>query len=155
VSTPVEGLVVRPATVEDVPVLADLYRRSSLNNEHDRAALLASPDALVWSGEAIEDGHTQVAVDAAGRILGFATAVPQGDGLELDDLFVDPAAMRGGVATRLIASIAAQGARDGYGWIDVTANPHAAQFYASAGFAEVGTAHTRFGDAPRLRRPLA
>jgi hypothetical protein len=36
--------------------------------------------------------------------------------------------------------------------IDVTANEHAAAFYASAGFAPAGTAETEFGRAPRRSR---
>jgi hypothetical protein len=34
----------------------------------------------------------------------------------------------------------------------VTANPRALDFYAAVGFVACGTASTRFGPAPRLRR---
>lgn len=150
-----EELRVRAATAADVDVLRDVYRRSSLSNDGDRAALLGAPDALVWSGEGIDDGRTTVALDRSGRLLGFATVLPVDGGLELEDLVVDPGDMRRGVATLLVDTLVRRAARDGIAWIEVTANPHAAAFYASAGFAAVGSVETRFGPAPRLRRLVA
>jgi GNAT superfamily N-acetyltransferase len=142
----------RTATDKDVAVLREVFRRASLSNVNDRPALLASPDALEWSGDGIAAGHTLLAEDAGGRVVGFATAIPYDDGLELDDLFVDPDAMRRGIATRLVTALLDQAARDGIPWIEVTANPHASEFYASVGFTEIGTVETRFSSAPRLRR---
>ena len=63
--------------------------------------------------------------------------------------------MRQGVATRLILDLVGDAARDGVPWIEVTANEHAAEFYASAGFVRVGEEQTLFGPAPRLRRDVA
>jgi GNAT superfamily N-acetyltransferase len=83
--------------------------------------------------------------------LGFATVVSVEGGLELEDLFVDPDVMRQGVASRLVLDVTVQAARDGMAWIEVTANHHAAEFYASAGFVQVGDEQTLFGPAPRLR----
>ena len=144
----------RTATGADLAVLQDLYRRSSLNNENDRPVLLASPDALIWTGDHLAAGRTLVAEDADGRILGFATTVPFEEGLELEDLFVDPDVMRRGVATRLVRALIERGVAASVPWIEVTANPHAAAFYASVGFTEVGTVQTRFASAPRLRRSI-
>jgi GNAT superfamily N-acetyltransferase len=146
-----EEQTVRTATDADHVVLQEVFRRASLSNDGDREALLETPDALVWDGDQIAAGRTLVAVDAAGRILGFATAVPYGDGLELEDLFVDPDAMRRGVATRLVRRLLQDAADGDLPWIEVTANPHAAAFYASVGFTEVGQVQTRFAPAPRLR----
>ena len=95
-----------------------------------------------------------MATDGRGRILGFATVVRIEGGLELEDLFVDPDAMRQGVASRLVLDAIAQAARDGLARIEVTANNHAAEFYASAGFVRVGDEQTLFGPAPRLRRDI-
>jgi GNAT superfamily N-acetyltransferase len=145
---------VRTATPDDLARLRDIYRRSSLSNADDREVLLGSPEALEWEGGGIATGRTRVAVDEAGRAVGFATAVPLGVGLELEDLFVDPDLMRRGIATRLMSVLVEEAARAGAPWIEVTANPHAARFYASAGFVPVGTVRTRFGDAPRLRLHL-
>ena len=54
--------------------------------------------------------------------------------LELDDLFVDPTAMRRGVARHLLLRIATEAEREGVARIDVTANMHAFAFYDAVGF---------------------
>lgn len=146
---------IRPATEDDLGVLRDLYRRSSLSNENDRDSLLATPEALHWAGDGIVGRRTRVAVDVDGRILGFATAVDINGGQELEDLFVDPDAMRQGVATQLVQEAVAEATRSGVPWIEVTGNQHAAEFYASAGFVRIGDEQTLFGPAPRLRRDLS
>jgi GNAT superfamily N-acetyltransferase len=145
----------RLATEDDLGALRALFRRSSLSNENDRANLLATPEALRWSGDGIAKGCTRVAVGVDGSILGFATAVDIDGGQELEDLFVDPDAMRHGVATQLVQEAVSDATRAGIPWIEVTGNQHAAQFYASAGFIQVGEEPTLFGPAPRLRRDLS
>lgn len=141
----------RPANQGDLAALRDIYRRASLGNEGDRAGLLASPGLLEWAGD-LASGQTRVATDGLGRILGFATVVGIEGGRELEDLFVDPDAVRRGVATRLVLEAVTQAARDGVPWIEVTANQHAAEFYASVGFVWVRDDHTPLRPAPRLRR---
>jgi GNAT superfamily N-acetyltransferase len=145
-------LLTRTATADDAEVLRELYRRSSLSNEGDRANLLASPEVLHWTGEGLAAGRTRVTTDGRDRILGFATLVSIEGGLELEDLFVDPEARRQGVGTRLVLDAVTRAASAGVPWIEVTANRHAAEFYASAGFVAVGERQTLFGQAPRLRR---
>jgi GNAT superfamily N-acetyltransferase len=140
----------RRAVHQDLDALRDVYRRSSLSNPSDRDALLAHPDALEFVGDAIEDGRTLVAVDD-GRIMGFATLGPVVAGaVELDDLFVDPDAMRRGIGRALVAEAVARARRSGCSRLDVTANPDARAFYESVGFVDTGTAETRFGPAPRM-----
>ena len=146
---------IRPGKDDDLGALRAIYRRASLSNEGDRPHLLGAPETLLWAGDGLAAGGTTVATDADGRILGFATVIDILGGLELEDLFVDPDAMRQGVATRLVLGAVAQAARDGVPWIEVTANTHAAEFYASAGFVRVGEQPTQFGPAPRLRRDVA
>ena len=146
---------VRAAGPNDLDELRAIFRRASLSNAGDRDALLGAPDALVWEGAELVRGGTLVAVGQEELVVGFATVVPRGDGLELENLFVDPAFMRRGVATRLVAELASEAVRSGAGWMEVTANPHAAAFYDSAGFTPIGTATTRFVEAPRLRLVVA
>jgi GNAT superfamily N-acetyltransferase len=147
-------IATRLADENDVEALRAIYRSASLSNAGDRDNLIGSPETLHWAGEGIAAGGTRVATDPSGRILGFATVVPIEGGLELEDLFVDPPAMRQGVATRLVLDLVSAAARDGAAWIEVTANDHAAEFYASTGFVQVGEEQTLFGPAPRLRRDL-
>ena len=143
-------VVVRQAAADDVPALRGVFRRASLDNAGDREVLLAHPEVLVWSGEAIVGGRVRVAVED-GTIVGFATTVPVDGGLELEDLFVEPDRMRRGIGRRLVQDVLDAARADGVEHVWVTANPHAMEFYTAVGFVPDGTAPTRFGPAPRLR----
>jgi GNAT superfamily N-acetyltransferase len=139
--------LIRAAAPEDTAALRDLFRRSSLSNEGDRAALLAHPEALELSGA--EAGRTRVAV-VDGRIVGFATLVAG----ELEDLFVDPGWMRRGVGRALVADAAAVARAQGLERIEVTANDHALGFYESVGFVAEGRVELAFGSGLRMSRSV-
>ena len=144
---------VRAARAPDDAALAGIYRRASLSNAGDRPHLLEHPDALElpWSDDAA--GRTRVAV-AGGRAVGFATLEIDGCRADLEHLFVDPASMRRGVATALLDDIAARARAVGVQHLDVTANPHALEFYLHMGFREIGATSTRFGPARRMRMDI-
>jgi ribosomal protein S18 acetylase RimI-like enzyme len=145
---------VRRGEVDDLAQIREVFRRSSLSNAADRPHLLAHPDALELDADGVLGGRTRVAV-AGGRIAGFATT-SLGDGAaELDDLFVDPDAMRQGLGTALVRDAAAMAHRAGATRLEVTANEDARAFYESVGFVEVGRAETRFGTAPRMHLDLS
>jgi GNAT superfamily N-acetyltransferase len=145
----VKSFLIRDAEPPDMDVLKDVFRRSALSNEGDRANLLANPDALEFASDAVNDGRTRVAV-VDDRIVGFATTVAAGDALELDDLFVDPDWMKRGVGRVLVLDVAAIAHRRGVRRVDVTANEHALAFYAKAGFLLDHDVETRFGSAARM-----
>lgn len=130
--------------------MADVFRRASLSNDGDRAALLAHPDALVLSEGALLAGGTRVATEYGGGVVGFATSRNVDGVFELDDLFVDPDWMRNGVATLLVRDIARIGRDQAVAGIAVTANPHALAFYRHVGFRPAGQTRTEFGPAPRM-----
>ena len=146
---PVAGVRVRAAMSADISVLSDVFRRSSLSNEGDRASLLAHPDALEFSDVALRGRCVRVAV-ADDRIVGFATLIATGLVGELEDLFVDPDWMRRGIG-RILVRDALENARDqGLKRIEVTANGHALAFYKSVGFVDDGMTETRFGSGYRM-----
>ena len=147
-------IVIRGAELADVDSLGDVFRRSSLSNEGDRPNLLASPDVLEFEPTAVHDRRCRVAI-VEGRLVGFATVRPIGDGVELEDLFVDPDWMRQGIGLALVRDATAMARASGVTRIEVTANPHASEFYERAGFVPDGTAHTQFGPAPRMRLDLS
>jgi GNAT superfamily N-acetyltransferase len=89
--------------------------------------------------------YARVAV-VDGRVVGFASARPVDDFLELEDLFTDPQWMRKGVATALLTDIARRGLR-----MEVTASPQAIGFYESVGFVVTGITQTQGGPAPRMQ----
>ena len=75
--------------------------------------------------------------------------------LELDDLFVDPDAMRTGVARQLILRIATEAEREDVARIDVTANMHAPGFYDAVGFVVGPRVDTEFGAGRRMHLEVA
>jgi len=146
----VTDIHIRTAQPADLDALQALFRRSSLNNDGDRAMLLANPDALVLNSIAVNEQRTRAAV-VDDNIVGFATLLRVGDAFELEDLFVDPRWMRKGIGLALMRDATAMASAAGVSRIEVTANPHAMAFYERAGFVPDGTAETRFGPAPRMR----
>ena len=142
---------IRTAVAADLPALRRLFRRSSLSNDGDRELMLAHPELVGPTAEAVAEGRTRVAVAADGTILGFATGRPIDSGvIELEDLFVDPDSMRRGIGRRLVADVVARARREGVAQVEVTANPHADAFYRSVGFVYLGTTGTEFGPAARM-----
>jgi GNAT superfamily N-acetyltransferase len=145
----VTTFLIRDAVPADMGALREVYRASSLSNDGDRVNLLAHPDALELSDLAVREGRTR-AVVAGDRIVGFATWLRTGGGIELEDLFVDPAWMGRGAGRALVEDLVAMARRCGIRRIEVTANPHAQAFYAKVGFVAGHDVLTRFGPAPRM-----
>jgi GNAT superfamily N-acetyltransferase len=144
-------VTIRQAVPGDLDAVRGVFRRASLSNAGDRAALLANPEVLALPGDSIAEGRTRVAVDEDGVIVGFATTLSVGRALELEDLFVEPRRMRQGVARRLVETLCVLAADLNADSLQVTANPHAMAFYEAMGFVPDGVAQTRFGPAPRMR----
>ena len=141
--------MIRPAEPADLGAVRDVFRRSSLSNRADRANLLAHPEVLDLSDQAIRDGRTRVAV-VEDHVIGFVTTAPSGDGLDLEDLFVDPDWMRRGIGRALVSDAAAMARDRGVTRIEVTANDDALDFYEILGFVRDGTVSTPFGSAPHM-----
>jgi GNAT superfamily N-acetyltransferase len=142
-------IAIRSAISADSLELADVYRRSSLSNAGDRAALLSHPDVLDYDDRALNDERVRVAV-VDGRVVGFATLLATGRIGELEDLFVHPDWMRRGIGRALVLDAIAGARRQGLMRIDVTANRHAFGFYEKVGFATYGITQTTFGPGHRM-----
>jgi GNAT superfamily N-acetyltransferase len=134
--------------------LRDVFRRSSLSNDDDRAKLLAHPEVFELSDEGANDGRTRVA-EVGGRVIGFATWVGTGDVTEIEDLFVDPDWMRGGVGRALVHDLIVLAQRRGVRRVEVTGNPHARAFYERVGFTYDHDVDTPLGPGLRMHRDLA
>ena len=150
--------MIRLGSPADLVAVTDVYCRASLSNPSDRDRLLAHPEYLVMGPEGLIEGRTYVAVEN-GSVVGFATwshadgATSQG-AAELEDLFVDPAWTRRGIASalvnRVVEAVGANGARN----LEVTANSDALPFYQAVGFIDSGIAETEAGSAPRMKLTL-
>jgi N-acetylglutamate synthase-like GNAT family acetyltransferase len=153
------GLAIRTAVAADLPALQQVYRDASLSNAGDAPLLLARPEYLVFTGEGIAVGRTLVALagpPGSGRIVGFATlAASQGDGLELEDLFVDPGWRRRGVARHLVQQIGNAAREAGGRRLWVTGNPHALAFYVAVGFVQSDQVSTELGTGLRMSLELS
>ncbi|HXJ26261.1 MAG TPA: GNAT family N-acetyltransferase [Streptosporangiaceae bacterium] len=141
--------MIRLGTPADLAAASSVYRRASLSNAGDRDNLLAHPEFLILGPEGLAEGRTHVA-EQDGTVVGFATWAEADGTVDLEDLFVDPDYRRRGIASELVRRIAEVLRARGVQRLEVTANPHAMEFYRSAGFTDNGTADTDFGTAPRM-----
>jgi GNAT superfamily N-acetyltransferase len=141
-----EPIHVRLAALDDIPRLREIFRDAAWTNEGDRPLLTEHPEFLEWSGDPAREGRTLVAV-VEDQLVGFLSTVDNEDATELEDLFVDPASMRRGVATALVEAAAARGRP-----LTVDGNHHARAFYESAGFTVESEVALDFGTALRFRR---
>ena len=126
-------------------------RRASLVWEEYRDDLLAHPEVIDVPVTDIEAGNVRVAAGTL-RVLGFASLIPgRTDGAgELDGLFVDPAFMRRGIGRALLNDAFALARVRGCRRVEVTATPHALEFYAKLGFIDDGIEQTQFGHGLRM-----
>jgi GNAT superfamily N-acetyltransferase len=142
--------MIRLGVPADLPAAMGVYRRASLSNAGDRDNLLAHPEFLILGPEGLAEGRTYVA-EEDGSVVGFATWAEADGSIELEDLFVDPGWRRRGIAAALVSRIVDVLRARGAECLEVTANPHAREFYSAAGFTDCGVAETEFGAAPRMR----
>ncbi|WP_238009935.1 GNAT family N-acetyltransferase [Dactylosporangium sp. AC04546] len=156
---------IRTAIAADLPALRHVYREASLSNPADAPLLLARPEFLYFGGEHVAAGRTWVAEED--RIAGFATLTDGPEledlvaggpelgnhvngGPELEDLFVDPARHRRGIASALVRHVAGVARAAGHRRLWVTGNEQALAFYRAAGFVLVGEVPTELGTGLRM-----
>jgi GNAT superfamily N-acetyltransferase len=142
--------MIRLGAPADLSQATCVFRRASLSNAGDRDNLLAHPEHLILGPEGLAEGRTYVA-EEDGSVVGFATWAEADGAVELEDLFVDPDWRRRGIAAALVSRIVEVLRARGVKFLQVTANPHAREFYRAAGFIDYGVAETEFGPAPRMR----
>jgi GNAT superfamily N-acetyltransferase len=134
--------------------LEALQRRASLKWEEYRADLLANPDAIELPVNQLQENRVRVAEIGSQRV-GFSVVIPKAPGVsDLDGLFVEPDRWGQGIGHALIVDSLSLARRQGAQILEVIANPLARGFYEKCGFAEFGTAETRFGPAISMRRPV-
>ena len=146
-------ITIRTARAEDLDELTEVFRSASLSNDGDRENLLAHPEFLELSDQAIVEQRVRLA-EIDGRTVGFATSARDGPTVELEDLFVHPDWTRRGVATRLIADLVELSRAAGASTVAVTANHHAMAFYLSVGFRGSALVETEFDPGTRMHLDL-
>jgi len=124
---------VRPAQAGEGASLGALCVRSKAHWGYDAAFLQKSAAALKVSEADIAAGRVLVAFDAAGRTIGVASVVPEGETADLDVMFVDPPAIGSGVGRVLFEAAAGLARNFGAGRLMILADPNAAPFYERMG----------------------
>ncbi|MGW5425383.1 GNAT family N-acetyltransferase [Streptomyces sp. NPDC003943] len=128
-----DDITLRRATAADSKRLSRLVRTSSAY-AGEYAAMV---DGYQVGGSYIEHHPVYVAVDGAGRILGFYALLL--DEAELDLAFVADDAQGLGIGRMLMAHMAEQARAAGLDSIRVVAHPPAEEFYVRTGARRTGT----------------
>jgi GNAT superfamily N-acetyltransferase len=143
----------RAAEAKERDLLGALKLRSSLAYGELVEELQSLPEA----GEVpIEHLTALFVAEVDGRVLGFATVLPNGEfEAELEDLFVAPEAWRKGIGRQLLAEAERRASALGAHALCVVANQNARRFYEACGYRQTGTVMTLFEPADSMRKDLA
>jgi len=145
-------MTLRDADVGEARLLSALAFRSKAHWGYSPEFMAACRHELTYAAEDIERGGFVVA-EESGAILGFyALARYAPAEVELDALFVEPAAIGRGVGRALIDDAKARAARLGARRMTIQGDPHATRFYAAAGALQSGTRPS--GSIPGRTLPL-
>ena len=107
--------------------------RSKAHWGYDAAFMKMSAASLTVSEDDIVAGRVLVATDDAGRVIGVAGVLPEGETADLDVLFVDPTAIGSGAGRLLFDAAVALAGRLGARRMTILADPNAAPFYERMG----------------------
>jgi GNAT superfamily N-acetyltransferase len=130
--------VIRRAHPSEAALLSELALRSKGHWGYDADFLAACRDDLTLSADDIANAAVYVFEDGD-AVLGFYRLLLHNDGLaELDDLFVEPAAMGQGVGKRLWQHAVAMARTLGGAEIVFQSDPQAEGFYLAMGARRAG-----------------
>lgn len=143
---------IRRARPEDAGALSELAIRSKGHWGYDAAFLAACRAELTFSADELTNALTFVA-DGSDGPAGFYRLLERGNGVaELDDLFVDPAFIGGGVGKRLWEHAVARATALGCTEVTIQSDPFAEGFYRAMGAERVGELES--GSVPGRMLPL-
>jgi N-acetylglutamate synthase-like GNAT family acetyltransferase len=123
----------RPAKQSEAHALSELCFRSKAHWGYDAAFMEQSRKPLTITKTRIRDVPVVVAVDDDERLLGVYALEAQGKVVDLDLLFVDPAAIGTGIGKALFKDATVEARMLGGREMTVLSDPHAAGFYEKMG----------------------
>jgi GNAT superfamily N-acetyltransferase len=124
---------VRSAKPGESRSLTALCVRSKAHWGYDLVFMKLSAAALNVDEDDITAGRVLVAVDDAGRVIGMACVLSDGNTADLDALFVDPPAIGSGAGRALFDAAVVLARRHGARRMTILADPNAAAFYERMG----------------------
>jgi len=132
-------LVIRAPNVEELPALSELCMRSKAVWGYDADFMAACLKELTFDPRDLSS--SRIAVAARGEsVLGVAQVRIVGRDADLQKLFVEPAALRGGVGKALFDWAIDTAREMGASRMIIEADPDAAPFYRSLGARDIGLA---------------
>lgn len=134
-----EGLTLRPMAAPDIPAIRALHDAAfaaSITIPGAAPAVRAAHAALVAAPDYADDllRSDVWLAERDGTLLGTAGWLPQDGAARIRKVFVNPAAWRGGLATRLIRAAEARAAAAGHARLIVRANAFAIPLYRRLGY---------------------
>ena len=141
----IPSLTIRPATPTDADTLHALTQRSTMHWGYEPDFLDWEPEAIAVTPSFLETAVAWVA-EADGSPLGYFALVDKPDGLYLDKLFVDPAAIGTGIGKRLWQHATMTAHDMGATVMRIEADPNAAAFYRAMGAEWIGEIETSWPD---------
>ena len=130
---------IRLASPDEAGALSALAKRSKAYWGYSTAFMQACEAELTYSPEDVAANPFYLLHEGA-RLLGFYALGEDADGaVELEALFVEPAAIGNGCGRALIEHAKRTAAALGFRTMIVQGDPNAARFYAAAGGIESGT----------------
>lgn len=146
------GLSIRPAVSSDAGRLTALAFAAKRHWGYPERWIEAWRDELTITESDVEGGAFWVAVEEAnGRPLGVYALLGDPEQPQLEHLWVDPAAQRGGVGRALFLHAVEQARESGAKTISIDADPNAAGFYQRMGAVQIGTVHASMEGVERHR----
>ncbi|WP_457582639.1 GNAT family N-acetyltransferase [Ensifer canadensis] len=129
--------VLRTPEPGQAAILTELCLRSKAVWGYDEAFMAACRPALTMTVDDWRQSDIQIAVQDH-DIVGMAQVTYHGEIAELDKLFVDPAALAGGIGRKLFDWSVETALRKGAKVMTVDADPCAADFYRRLGAVDDG-----------------
>ena len=143
-------IVIRPAAPHDLDRATSVCLRSKAFWGYDDAFMAACREELTLTPSDLDD---LVLVACSGsKSLGVVQLSRTDDILEIEKLFVDPAAMRLGLGRRLLDEATDRAMGPAVRAIRAEADPQAVPFYTAVGFVHVGYAPS--GSIPGRMLPV-
>ena len=124
---------IRRAEAGEAQALTALCLRSKAHWGYDAEFMRLCVPSLTVSEGTIAEGRVLVATDEAGRTIGTASVLQDGNDAELGLMFVDPPAIGGGIGRALFDEAIGLARRLGYRRMTILADVNAAPFYERMG----------------------